>query len=269
MTQKRTLISVFSMLVVGIVLIFSSGCKQDPVELRTTTYNLKVKDVLGVMGTATFTETTSNVTTIDISLSGAPTGMHPAQLCMNTVVEGGIVVVILNPVDANGKSSTAITNMSYSQLIAYDGFIKVLKSDLEADVILAQGDIGGNVITTTSKTYLMGTIDAYGVSGNALLEKRLNGNTLVTLTLTGVLTGDSYPATINLGSIASVGGGPIVKTLANVNGTTGKSYTNIRALNSGIAITYDNWLVYDGYINVYQSTALSGVVICHGNIGSN
>jgi len=60
-----------------------------------------------------------------------------------------------------------------------------------------------------------------------------------------------------------------VKTLQLVNGTTGKSYTNITNLNSGIAITYDNWLVYDGYINVYQSTDLSGTVICRGNIGSN
>jgi hypothetical protein len=269
MSNKRTSISVFSLIIVGLLAVFSSSCKPDPIEPRATTYSLKVKDVLGVMGTATFTETTSAVTTIDISLSGAPAGMHPAQLCMNSVVEGGIAAVIMNPVDANGKSSTAITNMTYAQLIAYDGFIKVYKSDLEADVILAQGDIGGNVITTTNKTYQMGTIDAYGVSGTALFEKRLNGNTFVTLTLTGVLAGDSYPATINLGSIASVGGGPVVKTLANVNGTTGKSYTNIRRLNSGVAITYDNWLVYDGYINVYQTTVLSGVVISHGNIGSN
>jgi len=269
MIKKRNITSLFSLLVVGLIAVFSSSCKQDPVQARATTYSLKVKDVLGVMGTATFTETSSTVTTIDISLSGVPAGMHPAQLCMNTVVEGGIAAVILNPVDANGKSSTAITNMTYAQLIAYDGFIKVYKSDLEADVILAQGDIGGNVITTTNKTYQMGTIDAYGVSGTALFEKRLNGNTLVTLTLLGVLAGDSYPATINLGSIASVGGGPVVKTLTNVNGTTGKSYTNLRRLNSGVAITYDNWLVYDGYINVYQATVLAGVVISHGNIGSN
>ena len=144
-----------------------------------------------------------------------------------------------------------------------------MKSENEADVILAQGDIGGNVITTTNKSFTMSMIDAYGVSGTALFEKRLNGNTLLTITLIGVLAGDTYPASINLGSIASIGGGPVVKTLVSVNGTTGKSYTNIRTLNSGIAITYDNWLVYDGYINIYQSTVLSDVIICHGNIGSN
>lgn len=269
MIKKRNFISVFTMLFVGVVLFFSGGCKPDPIPLNTTTYSLKVKDVLGILGTATFTETSSTVTTIDIMITGAPAGTHPAQLCRNSAVEGGIVVLILNPVDASGKSSTTVTNMTYNELIAYDGFIKVLKSDNEANVILAQGDIGGNVITTTNKSFTLSAINPYGVSGNALFEKRVNGNTLLTITLSGVLAGDTYPATINLGSIASVGGGPVVKTLVSVTGTTGKSYTNIRTLNSGVTITYDNWLVYDGYINIYQSTVLSNVVICHGNIGSN
>ncbi len=269
MTKRRNFISVITLLIVGIMLIFSTGCKQDPIDPNTTTYSLKVKDVLGVIGLATFIETSSKVTTIELTLSGIPSGTHPAQLCRNTVVEGGNVVIILNPVDANGKSSTEVTSLTYNELIAYDGFIKVMKSDNEADVILAEGDIGGNVISTVNKSFPLSTIDAYGVSGTALFEKRLNGNTLLTITLSGLLAGDSYPATINLGSIASVGGGTVVKTLINVNGTSGKSYTNLRSLNSGVDITYDNWLVYDGYINVFQTTILSGVVISHGNIGSN
>jgi hypothetical protein len=92
---------------------------------------------------------------------------------------------------------------------------------------------------------------------------------LLTITLAGTIAGEAYPATINLGSIQSVGGGPIVKTLNNVDGTTGKGYTNILKLDSGIAITYDNWLVYDGYINIYQNTINLGTIISHGNIGSN
>jgi hypothetical protein len=269
MYKKRSSIYVFAMFLVGIVLISGTSCKKDPIDPNTTTYTLKVKDVLGVYGTATFTETSSSVTTIDITLSGATAGTHPAQLCKNSVVEGGIVVAILNPVDANGKSSTEITNMTYNELIAFDGFIKIMKSDNDSDVILAQGDIGGNVITTTNKSYALSGVSSFGVTGNALFEKRLNGNTLLTITLAGVLPGDVYPASINLGSIESIGGGPIVKTLVSVNGTTGKSYTNIRTLNSDFDITYDNWLVYDGYINIYQSSVSSDVIISQGNIGSN
>ena len=228
-----------------------------------------VKDVLGVSGTVTFTESGSNSTTIDISLVNAPSGTHPANLYMNSVVENGAVVFALNPVDATGKSSTVVKTMSYSQLVAYDGCVKVFKSSSEPEVILAQGDIGGNVLTTTNKTYILTKMGVFGVSGTALFEKRENGNTLVTLSLTGTIPGDSYPATINLGSITSVGGGPVVKSLNNVNGTTGKSYTNIQKLDGGTNITYDNWLVYDGYLNVYKETVSLSNIICSGNIGSN
>jgi len=268
MFQTKKAIILLSMCT-AIIILIANGCTKDASPARNTTYNLMVKDVLGVTGKATFTETSSTSTTIDIVLTNAPSGSHPANLYMSSAVENGVVFATLNPVDATGKSSTVITTMTYSQLIAYAGSIKVFKSSSEPEVILAQGDIGGNVITTTNKSYTLTTIGIYGVTGTALFEKRINGNTLVTVSLTGVIPGDAYPATINLGSIASVGGGPVVKVLNNVNGTTGKSYTNIQALDSGTSITYDNWLVYDGYINVYQTPVTLGNIICNGNIGSN
>jgi hypothetical protein len=272
MDKTRKIITVSTMLAAVILLI--TGCSKNdstpaPTPERKSTYILKVKDVLGITGTATFTEKSSTLTNIDLVLNGAPSGSHPAVLCMNSAIEGGSVVLALNPVDATGKSSTPVTTMTYSQLIVFDGFIKVVKSDAETGVIYAQGDIGGNVITTTNKTYVLDTIGTFGVSGSALFEKRVNGTTLVTLTVTGTIAGSVYPATINLGSIATIGGGPVVKGLNTVDGNTGKSYTNIRKLDSGIDITYDNWLVYDGYLNIYQNSISLANVICHGNIGSN
>jgi hypothetical protein len=269
MVKTKKAIILLTMLTAGILLIGVGGCKKTDSPAQSTTYNLKVKDILGVSGTVKFTETSNTKTTIDIVLTNAPSGIHPANLYMYSAVEAGIVVIVLNPVDEAGKSSSEVTTMTYSQLIAYDGVIKVLKSSAEPTVILAQGDIGGNVLTTTNKTYTLSKIGVFGVSGTALFEKRINGNTLVTISLIGTITGEVYPATINLGSIASVGGGPVVKTLGNVDGTIGKSYTNIRKLDSGIGITYDNWLVYDGYINIYQTSVILSNVICHGNIGSN
>jgi len=268
MNQIRKGRFVFTRFLLGGLMMFS-GCAKDAVQPRTTTYSLKVKDVLGVLGTVTFVETNPAVTTVNITLTGAEAGIHPAQLCMNTVVEGGNVKVILNPVGVNGTSSTAINNMSYATLIAYDGYIKVLQSDQDANIILAEGDIGGNVLTNANKSYDLSTIGTFGVTGKALFEQRLNGNTLVTITMNGLLLGGKYDASINLGSIASIGGGPVVETLNKVDGTTGKSFTNITELDSKIAITYDNWLVYDGYINIYQSKVSDGTVISHGNIGSN
>lgn len=269
MINTRNLKVVITMVIALTALITIGGCEKDDEFGSKTSYNMKVQDVLGVSGTATFTETGSNTATIDLVISGAPAGIHPAELCMNTVAEGGAVVVMLNPIDETGKSSTKVTSITYNQLIAYDGFIKIMKSAVEPLVILAQGDIGGNVITETNITYELDTIQSFGVHGTALFEKRENGNTLLTLSLNGTIAGETYPATINLSSISTIGGGPVTKILNNVNGATGKSYTTLRKLDSGLNITYDNWLVYNGYINIYQTSPVFQNIISHGNIGSN
>jgi hypothetical protein len=266
---KTRKVMIFLTMLTSVILMVAASCKKDDSSEQKTSYNLKVKDVLGVTGTVTFTETSSTTTTVDIVLVNAPSGTHPANLYMNSAVEDGTVAIQLNPVDVNGKSSTLVTSLTFNQMITYNGCIKVLQSSSEPGIILAQGDIGGNVISTTNKTYTLSTLGVFGVTGTALFEKRVNGSTLVTITLTGAISGESYPATINLGSISSIGGGPSVKVLNNVNGTTGKSYTNIQKLDSGTEISYDGWLVYDGYINVYQSPVSIDNIICNGNIGSH
>lgn len=266
---KTRKVMIFLTMLTSVILMVAASCKKDDSSEQKTSYNLKVKDVLGVTGTVTFTETSSTTTTVDIVLVNAPSGTHPANLYMNSAVEDGTVAIQLNPVDVNGKSSTLVTSLTFNQMITYNGCIKVLQSSTEPGIILAQGDIGGNVISTTNKTYTLSTLGVFGVTGTALFEKRVNGSTLVTITLTGAISGESYPATINLGSISSIGGGPSVKVLNNVNGTTGKSYTNIQKLDSGTEISYDGWLVYDGYINVYQSPVSIDNIICNGNIGSH
>jgi len=259
----------FAMVLAVVLLLPGSGCKKDETPARETSYTLKRQDVLGVTGTATFIETSATTSTITIELFGASSGTHPAALYSNSFAEGGEIVQALNPVDATGISSTEVNSLTYNQLIVYDGFVKVAKSSNEPNVILAQGDIGGNVLTGDKTSFALDTIGAFGVSGMAIFEERVNGNTLVTLNLLGTIAGEVYPATINLGSIETIGGGPVTKTLSSINGTTGKSYTNIRKLSSGLDITYDNWLVYDGYINIYQTAVTFNNIISHGNIGSN
>ncbi|HKI87549.1 MAG TPA: hypothetical protein VKA38_00890 [Draconibacterium sp.] len=269
MIKINKVFSALAMVLVVIIILPGGGCKKDAAPVRETSYNLKVQDVLGVTGIATFIETSATVSTITVKLYGATSGNHPAALYSNSIAEGGALVIELNPVDASGTSSTDVNSLTYNQLTAYDGYIKVIKSSNEPNVILAQGDIGGNVITKINISYTLATIGAFGVSGTALFEKRENGNTLVTLNLSGTIAGEVYPASINLSSIATIGGGPVTKTLSSVNGTTGKSFTTIRKLDGGLNITYDNWMNYNGYINIYQTAVEFDNIISQGNIGSN
>ena len=263
------------MAVVAVILTMAiGGCKKDAVAPNKTTYNLKVKDQLGIAGTVTFTETSSTVTTIDIAMTGGDTENHPAHIHMNSAVEGGSIALSLSPV-VGGVSSTQVskldnnTAINYSQLILFDGYLNIHESTVNLTTILAQTDIGGNEITATNKSYSLDAVNASGVSGTALFEKRKNGNSLITVALNGTITGGVHPATINLGSVSTVGGGPVVKTLNSVDGATGKSYTNLRTLDNGTPISYDDVLVYDGYFAIHESALLMANVLCQGNIGTH
>ena len=270
-TKKNKFYTGISLLLILLVMA-TSGCKKDAVA-RKTVYQLTVKDQLGISGTVTFTETSNAVTTIDIALVGGDATNHPAFIQLNSAVEGGLVAVTLSPV-VSGKSTTQVSSLdngsaiNYAQLIVFNGYINVDESSTNLATIIAQCDIGGNVITTTNKTYTLSAVGASGVSGTALFQKRNNGNTLVSIVITGGLSGASYPATINIGSVSTVGGGPVVKTLNTIDGTSEKSYTNISKLDDGTSISYDNLMVYDGYLAVYQTIAQT-TVLCEGNIGTH
>jgi len=252
------------------------GCDKDDddPELRTTTYDLQVKDQLGVSGTVKFTEISNMVTRIEFALVGGDEASHPAHIHLNSAVVGGAIAITLNPV-INGSSSTDVTKLdnnsaiSYSQLLDFDGYVNVHQSSNDMNTIIAQADMGGNALTGNNKTYVLAQVGVSGVSGNALFEKRKNGSSLVTVTCTGTIAGGSHPAAIRVGSVSTVGGGPITKTLNPVNGATGKSYTQLSALNNGTSISYDNVLTYDGYLTVHESQLLMENVLCQGNIGSN
>jgi hypothetical protein len=268
---KHQTIIVLSFLL--LITLTMSECKKDSSPAATTTYQLPVKDQLGVSGTIKFTQTSSTVTTVTITLTGSDSAYHPAYIRSNSAVEGGAIAITLTPV-IGGSSTTQVTRydngsaINYSQLIQIDGYVDVDESNSNQSLIIAEGDIGGNLLTGTTTSYALDTIGTNGVSGTALFAQRVNGNTLVSVSLTGTLAGGVYPAGIYLGSVATVGGGPLTKTLTSVTGTSGKSYTNVRSLDNGTVVTYTSLLAYDGYIAILQS-ATASTIICDGNIGAH
>ncbi len=95
----------------------------------------------------------------------------------------------------------------------------------------------------------------------------MNGTTLVTIQLTGTTAGGDHPSHIHNNSAAETGG--IAIDLSNVDGDTGRSATQVAAKNDETAITYDELIVFDGYINVHLSSGNLGTLIAQGDIGSN
>ncbi len=249
----------------------------------TKEYDLVTKDVPVIMGTATFAKRKSGAALVTVMLDGTTAGgMHPGHIHNNSAVQGGGIAKTLTSVDgATGMSVTHIeelndgTEIGYDDLLDFDGYINFHLSADDLATLVAQGDIGQNELTGMSKTYDLATKDVPGIMGTATFAERKSGETLVTLDLDGTPMGGMHPAHIHAGSVAEAPG-DILITLATVDGTSGMSQTHVSAYNAedgtangGDAISYDEMVAIDGYINVHLSATELSTLVAQGNVGSN
>ena len=238
-------------------------------------YQLFSKSDPAVSGMVTFAERDDGVTVITINLSGTSAGGdHPSHIHFNTAAEGGTIAVDLVNVDGStGISETEVnmlndgTAISYSQLIDYDGYINVHLSSTDLGTLVAQGDIGQNELMGTFEEYPVNARSDPNISGVATVSERVNGESLLEITLEGTSDGGDHPSHIHANS-AAVGGGILVD-LTNVTGASGISATNISMLNDGTPITYTELIDIDGYINVHLSPSELSTIIGQGDIGQN
>ncbi|MFC3414572.1 CHRD domain-containing protein [Algoriphagus hitonicola] len=274
-------------LIFGGLLLLSSGlflaCDNNeepmiPAPMPTgneTTFQLGSVSDPSISGTAEFIENDDNTTTINLMLSNTSSGgMHPAHIHMNTAAEGGDIVLTLGVVDGDTGMSTITVDswddgspVTYAELIDYDGYINVHNSMEDLGTLLAQGDIGVNVLTGETKTYDLGEVAVPGISGTATFSERVNGETLVELMLMNTPEDGMHPAHIHFNTAAE--SGDIAVSFNPVDGSTGRSLTNISMLDDESAITYDELLDFDGYINVHLSMEELATIVAQGDIGQN
>jgi hypothetical protein len=120
---------------------------------NSTVYTLNEVNGSGVSGTATFYERNNGYTLVEIMVDGTPAlGNHPAHIHFNSVEEGGGIAIDLTNVDGDtGISRTSIVaqnnnkDITYDQLLEFDGYINIHLSPLDLATIVAQGNIGSNV----------------------------------------------------------------------------------------------------------------------------
>jgi hypothetical protein len=268
-------------------ILLTAGCSNDdngpdpmdpgpnPTPGDSTIYSLVPVSNPDISGTATFIENSDNTVTVELELQNTTAGgQHPAHIHLNTAVEGGGIVITLGTVDGStGLSSITIssqddgTPITYDELLEFDGYINVHQSTDDLGTLLAQGDIGQNKLTGTSKTYMLGPVTDPDISGTAIFEERMNGEALATIQLNNTLAGGSHPSHIHSNTAAE--GGGIVFTFNPINGDTGSSKTNVAALDDDTPFGYDDVLEVDGYINVHMSAEDLGTLLAQGDIGQN
>ena len=118
-----------------------------------------------------------------------------------------------------------------------------------------------------SISYDLGQKDVNGINGFAVFFENTDGSITANIGLNGTPAGGVHPAHIHMNT--AVEGGGIAFTFNPVDGTTGKSSTTFSTLDDGSAITFDQLLQYDGYINVHLSMDQLSTIVAQGDIGQN
>lgn len=267
------------LLIMGVILFSCSNDDEvapftDPI-LDSIEYDLEQKSNSSVSGEAKFNELESGAVQLIIEVQGTTSGnMHPAHIHMNSAAEGGGIIVPLEPVDgATGLSITEFTSLEDGTEITFedipniDAYINIHLSADDLGTIVAQTDIGQNILTGESKSYDLEERAVDGISGTVLFEERVSGEALATISLNGTPNGGEHPAHIHMNS--AIEGGGILYTFNPVNGTSGMSESHVGALDDGTAFGYADIFEVDGYVNVHLSADELGTIVAQGDIGQN
>ena len=238
---------------------------------NSLSYELMETNDSRVAGYIRFQEETDGTLTAEVALSSPPDreGTYLVQLHTNSAAEEGSLITTLLEVDAATRQSTStITELTYDELLSYDGHINVL-SGSSGSTVIAQADIGGNALSGNATQYTLSAKSGSGITGTVLLEERINGLTKATINLNDFSGSPAFPSHIHINSAAEEGS--IYIDFNPIDGTTGTSVTTIRRLNEnvgGTPITYQQLLNFDGYINVHQS-AENPIIVSQTDIGVN
>lgn len=242
---------------------------------ESKTYNLNSASEHEIEGTVIISKRASGAALVEINLEETEDGAeYPANIYMNSILEAGDIAIALNSVNgATGYSATHVeslddeTDITYEELLEYDGHVGVHLSEDEMGTVVASGDIGTNELTDNKVEYGLESVSDESISGTATFIERLSGETVVIITLEGTSAGNSHPASIYTGTAAE-NSEDVEISLNDVNGETGISITHIGMLNDETAINFEGMLDINGHIRVYESEE-SDEIIAQGDVGAN
>lgn len=131
-------------------------------------------------------------------------------------------------------------------------------------------DPANKEFTGNETTYALLPGSSYNVSGSVIIKEKVDGYSLITITLTGTEGEIEHPVHMHVGNIQTPGAA-ILALLNPVIGKTGISETHFSQLSDESIVTYAELIHLDASIKVHL--AASGpdkdIILAAGNIGSN
>ncbi|WP_237708825.1 CHRD domain-containing protein [Gillisia marina] len=127
--------------------------------------------------------------------------------------------------------------------------------------------IEGPSATANTKSYNLASVSDPNISGTVTVTELTDNSIQLDLNLQNTASTGVYPAHVHFNTAAE--GGDIAVSLEAIDGSSGKSSTNFTALDNGTAISYTEFLNFDGYVNVHLSADQLGTLVAQGDIGQN
>lgn len=248
-------------LVVAAALFTLSACTKNDSKPtpRTKTYKIQTYPGYNVSGTATFTEVlNADSVIVAVKLSGSSVSnvtLFPVYIRQGTSLENGPVAFDLGNLDGNIGNLQSEINLSFSDLLNFNGSIGVYRNTTDTNRVIAQGEVGANEIFTAHNMY--NPLSTSQINGQFRIYKRSTGAYLVigldtSLIQTNGIIG-SHPARVYKAD------GTRDFDLSHVSGMSGVSGTNITDH------TYGDLTGYDGMIKVLLAQDMQDVTISQGS----
>ncbi|MDC6350288.1 hypothetical protein PP178_01895 [Zeaxanthinibacter sp. PT1] len=117
-----------------------------------------------------------------------------------------------------------------------------------------------------SKEYTLRPVGSSKVSGTVTFTEKKDGTTSVLVALNNSST-DVHPAFIYYNDEAK--GGEVAVTLKSIDCSCQSSTTEVSKLATGIRLTYEDLLRFNGHVKVHLSDTKMETILVQGNIGSN
>ncbi len=247
--------------------VISSACSDtstgpEPGDLtgEYVSYELDATGDSELTGTLTFAERVNGFTEVTVDLSEVPEEKeYTVQLNSGTILQGGDLLIKLEPVDESGESVTNVSAdaegnaVSYDDLIGINGHVNVYPSEHEAETILAQADVGGNKLTEEALVFNVEEENESAITGSVEFLERINGNILAVIELSG-----ADPAQTHIARLYSAGdeendNGEHLFTFSGIDGESGISHTDFNELNNETEFLFDDLKEFKGTVHIYFS----------------